>query len=428
MTNNHSAHSSRFRFAVFVLPWISWGLAALFYSNQYFLRVSVSSLSPNLVANFHIDALTIASVAAMFYYAFMVMQIISGVLIDRYGVHIMLTIAALCCALGGFLFAFADNVYVLEASRLLAGAGASFSFIGVITLARAWFSRRSFALVNGLTLTVGTLGAFLGEGPLARLLAIENWRDIIAYVGVFSLLLAVLIWFAVRNRPPYTPRPAESRQTLWTFILQLPAVLTNRHVWTAGIYASFIFVPVAAFLAMWCAPFLRADYHIGLSLAETAASVGFIGLSIGAPLLAWISNTLKKRVPMMTLAALGGFIVMVIILYTRLPLSAVFVLIFLLGIFSSGFTLSFVIVKEFTRAEIAATVFSVTNLLKLLSGAVVLQLIGWSLVKHWSGQHVGHAAIYSLHDFRLSLVLIPVCLAMAFLIGCFIKEPVWREG
>jgi len=64
-----------------VLPWIVWFLAALFYSHQYFLRVSISSLAPHLVKNFHINAITLANVAATFYYAFMVMQLISGALL-----------------------------------------------------------------------------------------------------------------------------------------------------------------------------------------------------------------------------------------------------------------------------------------------------------------------------------------------------------
>ena len=68
-----------------LLPWVIWGLGAIFYCHQYFLRVSVSSLAPDLVANFHINAITLSSVAAMFYYAFMLMQVPCGLLIDRFG-------------------------------------------------------------------------------------------------------------------------------------------------------------------------------------------------------------------------------------------------------------------------------------------------------------------------------------------------------
>jgi len=272
MNNNNEQRSSR-HFAMVIFPWINWGIATLFYCHQYFLRVSISDLGPSLVKNFHINATTLGSVAATFYYAFMAMQLIAGVLLDRYGPRLMLTIAALMCAVSGVLFAVAENVYVLEISRLFAGAGAAFSWIGVLTLTRTWFSPKQFALVTGITVTVGTLGAVLGEGPLAKLLAVDSWREIMLYAGVVAFVLAIFTWFIVRDRPAQATTGTGTTPSLSSLAANLGDIVKNSQIWIVALYGGFLFVPVNAFAAMWCGPFLMAVYHVSLQNAEFAATI-----------------------------------------------------------------------------------------------------------------------------------------------------------
>jgi fucose permease len=94
----------RFKWLMLLLPLFIWGNSLLIYFHQYFLRVSVSSMEHQLLGYFHINALTFSTMAAMFYYAAMIMQIPSGLLIDRYGVRNMLTCSALILSLGCFFF------------------------------------------------------------------------------------------------------------------------------------------------------------------------------------------------------------------------------------------------------------------------------------------------------------------------------------
>ncbi len=406
------------------LPWLSWGFAALFYSHQYFLRVSVSSLAPSLVSNFHINAEVVGEVASSFYIAFILMQIVSGFLIDRFGVRLMLTLAALMCSGGSLLFSEATTPHMLELGRFITGAGASFSYIGVVTLARAWFSHKNFALVNGLTLSVGTIGAVLGGGPLAYYLQISNWREVIFETSMVSLFLVLVIWLFVRDCPAAKKEKYVAIK-FNEFLKHLRGVFFNPQLLFTSMYSSFLFVPVIAFAALWGAPFIATAYGLNNEAANFATSMIFLGVGVGSPLVAWLSNMLQRRVLIMTSSTLGAMIAMLLVLYIHSPIYVVFIILFLLGVFISSFTLSFVIVREITDHCVAATAFSFVNLLKLLGGTVILQLSGWLLQEHWSDYHEGGATIYSLHNFRFALVLIPACLLMAFIASLFIKEPRW---
>jgi len=55
-----------------ILPWIIWGIASVFYAHQYFLRISVSGLEPELVKYFHINAVAIGYIAAAFFVGYLV--------------------------------------------------------------------------------------------------------------------------------------------------------------------------------------------------------------------------------------------------------------------------------------------------------------------------------------------------------------------
>jgi len=409
------------KFWMLICPWVVWACAVTFYSHQYFLRVSVSSLSPNLVSHFHINAMTLAGVAASFYYAFMAMQLISGILLDRFGPQIMLPLAAFLCGIGAILFALAPNVAFLEFSRIIIGAAASFAFIGVLTLCRLWFPASQFALLNGITMSVGTFGAFLGEGPLADLLNIINWREIILFAGAFAILLSVLIWFVMRDCKPQI-NPDEKPHSFHDIFGNLPKLLRMRTVWLAGSYACFIFAPVSAFAALWCGPFMVTRYHVSLTVAETASSMVFIGVGVGAPMLATLTKTLNS-VTIMRLAAIGAVLMISTVIYMNVyPLGLMMVVLFLLGAFVSAFSLAFVVVGERIDDEMAATAFSLTNFMKLLGGAILLYVIGYILDLHVGDHQAIKAGHYSLTDYRTALMVLPISLALAFGVSLFIKS------
>jgi sugar phosphate permease len=55
--------------------------------------------------------------------------------------------------------------------------------------------------MTGATILLGNAGSLLAAAPLAWVLTYVSWRTVFVAVGVFSLLLAVLAWWLVRNHP-----------------------------------------------------------------------------------------------------------------------------------------------------------------------------------------------------------------------------------
>ena len=406
------AKKSHHRLWVLLLPWLSWGLTVTFYCYQYFIRVSISSLQPDLVKHFHINYVSLASIAAAFYYAFIVTQLFSGFLIDRLGARVCLVFATLMATIGSFVFASSQQVHALEISRVLVGIGAAFSYVGALALCRAWFDEKKFALLNGLTLSIGTLGAFLGEGPLAYLLSIENWRHVLFEMGVLSAVLTVMIAIFVRNSPDEKREkqviPFDGKK----FIAKIKQTCKLPRFWWAAICGGCFFAPVTGFAALWCETYLIKLYQASSVVAGTGASLIFIGVGVGAPCIAWISNYFNQRVRVMRATSFLACLLMLAILFIPMPIQLMFFVLFALGFCVSGFSLVFVLVRMIVPKDIIATLFSVTNFVKLFVGTALIEVIGL-LMADVKVSEAGHQAL--LH-FRMALLAIPVSLLLAFFI------------
>src|SRR6185312_6891955 len=185
----------------FVLATIICSLAAMFYLYEFILQVSPAVMTKELMHDLSLNAAGLGAMAAFYYYAYTFMQLPAGLLSDRFGPRFLLTIATLICVLGAIFFAFTHNVALASTGRFLMGIGSAFSFIGALLLVSRWFPPQYFALLAGIVQLMSSIGAIAGEMPLAAAVNIWGWRETMGWLAVLGVVLAVLIWAIVRDKP-----------------------------------------------------------------------------------------------------------------------------------------------------------------------------------------------------------------------------------
>ncbi len=158
-------------------PWIVCGLAALFYTYEYVLRITPSVMTHELMMSFGISAAALGNLSAFYYYAFTPMQMPVGVLMDRFGPRRLLILACLACALGSALFV-CQTFYWAALGRFLVGFGSAFAFVGVLKLAAMWHAPDKFALISGLCTCLGMLGGWFGDNVLSPSVGFFGWRPL----------------------------------------------------------------------------------------------------------------------------------------------------------------------------------------------------------------------------------------------------------
>lgn len=404
--------------------WLIWGLGAAFFLSEYFARIAPGIMVPELMSAFRVNALSLGSLSAIFYTAYLSMQMPVGTLVDKFGPHRLLTVTAALCAAGCFIFANAEGLFLAKFGRFLMGFGASFAFVGTLKLATIWFSPTRFGLLSGLTQALGMVGAAVAAGPLSLLVHATGWRNTMWLIGVVLLLVSILIGLIVRDQPKSVstemPQKTDSKLGFWE---AFGVVLRNPQSWLNALYAGLVYAPTAAFAELWGVSYLSRVYGVDRSLAANAVSCIFIGLAIGCPITGWISDKIRRRRPVMLVAAVSSLVFMALALYSPgLSINTLFILLFLYGLSNAGFATSYALAGEINPRRVAGTSLGFANMASVLVGACFQPVIGWFLDLQWKGQMLDGAQVYSVDAYRHAMMALPICLALGVIFTFLVKE------
>lgn len=411
-----------------ILPFIICSFAGLFLVYEFTLQVSPSVMTQGLMSSFHINALTLGSAMAMYYYAYTPMQLFSGLSFDHFGARKTLTVAICACAIGTVFLAASHNIYFAGLGRFLTGLGSSCAFVGVLFLGERWFHPRHFYLVAGITELLGCLGAVSGQIPVSHAVDYFGWRNTLYALAIFGFVLGVFVWFIIRERQPrkdYLHLPEQLS------ILQgLKHVLKTPQSWAVGLYAFCVFAPITTFAALWGVPFLAVKYQISTPLAGSMCAMIWLGMGIGSPIAGWFSEKLfSRRKPLGFCALLGLIVVLITVYVPNVPLSLMFVLLFLFGVATSGQSLSFNLINDKMPSKVIGTAMGFNNMLIVMSGAIFQPLVGSILSNLWNGHMQNGAPVYSLQNYQYAFILLPIFYLLGYLINKFwIKETLSVEN
>jgi len=406
-------------------PWMVWGLACLFYFYECLLQVSPSVMSNELMRDFSVTSQTLGILSGIYFYSYAAMQLPGGVLMDYFGPHRLLTIATVVCAVSTIAFGMTDNFFMACVARLMIGFGSAFAAVGTMKLAANWFPAQRFALLTGLMVTIGMLGAIGGEAPLAILIDSFGWRKSMIIMGGIGLILSVLLVLIARDKPKNYKAPVHTHSLEEEEPL-LPSILTlikNRQLWLVASYGGLIYMATPVFCGLWGVPFLMTKMAITKATAANYISLVFIGWAIASPLWGIFSNRIGLRKPPMYIGAIGALLTSTAFIFAPIHSTLLIeILLFAFGIFSAGFLPAFTVAKELCNKKYVATGLSFMNMMNMVGIALAQPLIGFILDKMWQGEMVGTVRIYPLVAYQTALALLPIGMLIALIILPRIKE------
>jgi sugar phosphate permease len=391
------------------LRWTAFVIVGLAYVLSFFHRFAPAAVASDLQQAFNTSSAALGGLAATYFYVYTVMQIPTGVLVDTMGPRRVAVIGGLIGGIGSILFGMADTLAMASAGRLLVGLGVSVMFIAMLKLNAVWFHDRHFGTVTGVTILVGNSGSLLAAAPLAWALGFVSWRTVFIAVGVFSLLLAVLSWWFVRNHPGEAGLPSlreldgktahPPHQGHWYDGLLI--VLKNRATWP-GLWVNMgIAGSLFAFGGLWAVPYLHDVYGMDRATATNHTTLLLAGFAIGAFFIGTLSDRIGRRKPVMMAAALLWCLCWLPLLGgMALPGAASYLLFLLMGLAAPGFTLSWACAKEVNPPALSGMATSVVNVGAFLGTAIMQPLVGWA-IDHAHEHHPDTAL--GLADYQVGL-------------------------
>lgn len=416
-----------------VIGWLICALGAIYYSYEYFLRISPSVMEHSLREHFGLTATGFGMLSAFYYYAYVPLQIPVGVLLDRYGPRLLITIACLICVVGTFMFAGTTVFWIAALGRFLVGFGSAFAFVGVLKLATIWLPEDKLGMVSGMAAALGTIGAMIGDNLLGALVMDIGWERTVNLTAYAGIILAVILWFGIRDKKSTNQKQSGTVDSFRKSMIDLGIIVRNKQIWLNGLFGCLVYLPTTVFAELWGIPYLKHAHALTQSQADFANSLLFFGFTLGAPTMGYISDKLKRRKPPMLFGAMGAGIVMMIILYMpNLTATQINGLMFVLGLLYSAQCIVFAVGREVSPNEAAGTAMAMTNMLVML-GAMFLQpmvgkLLDFSLASHMANIPLQDVPVDKLHqlytadDYQFALSIIPIGIIIAAILTFFLKE------
>ena len=408
-----------------------WGLGAAFYLIGFYQRVAPAVITRELMSEFSLGAAALGNLAAFYYYSYVAIQIPAGLLADRWGPRRVLTAGAATAAAGTLLFALAPGYAAAGLGRLLIGGSVGVAFVSMLKLAGHWFAPTRFAMLSGLALACGVLGAVSAGVPLRLLVDAFGWRNVLSLSAALTALLAVAIWLAVRDDPAergyasYAPAAPARHAPILASVRQ---ALATRNVWVVFLISGAVSGPTLTFGGLWGVPFLSTHYGLSTSHASMITSLLLVCWAVAGPFIGALSDRLRRRKPLYAIGAVlatSGWCAALLV--PGLPLPLLVALLALVGCASSAVMVGFAIAKESAPAALAGTAGGIANMGNMLGGMIMQPAVGWILDRRWSGTLAHGVRIYDFDAYRAGFTLMIIWLGASLLLLAFVRETHCRQ-
>ena len=273
--------------------WTAFWIASAFFLFEFVTRIE-PSLAAGPIARFYgLSNGDFGTLASLFFWIYAPMQIVVGLLLDRYGARRFILLGSFACAAGVLTFAATHNVLIGGLGRVLTGFGASFAFVAALWLVNHWFAPERFALLSGGVNAVGMLGTAIGAVALSNLITQAGWHAVFFMTGISGLAIFVLALLFLRE--PHSPASTATSAPAEHVRQSLADVVGHRRTWVIAIVGLLYYMPVNVYGGLWGTTELMKDHHLSRVTAETAVSMVFWGMAAGSVGGGWLSDRLGHR-------------------------------------------------------------------------------------------------------------------------------------
>ena len=413
----------RYRWAIFAVLTVG-------YFFVYFHRISVSVVGQDIVADV---GGSIGFLSSVYYWTYTAMQIPSGVMADRFGARAASTVFLLIASIGSLVTCVGTEFWMIVLGKVMIAAGMAVVYVPLMKLVSVWFPKSDFAVLSGVVIAVGNVGAIAATGPLELMAQALGWREVFLVLGVITLVLAVLCATVIRNHPKDRGLPSveavelsehgtavvESSAARIPVMKGLRIVLSGgRKFWTCALAYFLVYGSIMTFQGTWAVTYFNNVYDFVLSASwmVTALGVGKIlsTLAIGGMTSRGIIRSKRKAMIYGTSVFTVLWAVIFVFAGDIDSYWFWFAVSFAFGFFGGFMTLSFTQVKEWYPIAISGTAVSGTNIFLFLGASVCTTI---------SGAIIGTA--YTLDNFTVlwGLMLLFSAVAVVLLVLSVEKHP-----
>lgn len=267
----------------YVLVWL---LLILAWASNFVIRIGFSALLPSIMGELQLSYTRTGLLASAFFYAYVIMQLPSGLLGDRFGRRRVLLLGLLGGAVAAGLTGLAGSFATLFVARALTGGfqGSLFSNDRAIIVTVTPPDR--IGLGQGVSFAGPGVGLTVGLVIGGLLVEVLPWRTVMMLFGLGPVVAALLIF---RYVP--APVPAGGRVPVGE---RMGRLVANGPLWLLAL-VSLCAIANQFILATWAPLFFQEVGVTDVGRASSYAALQGIAASLGMIVGGWAHDRLARR-------------------------------------------------------------------------------------------------------------------------------------
>jgi predicted MFS family arabinose efflux permease len=322
---------------------------------------------------------------------------------------------------GCIIFGLAPGIGWASVGRTLIGLGVGGVYVPAIKAFSQWFSKKEFAFMIGLLMSVGNFGAVIATTPLAWAADLWGWRPTFFIIGAITLLIACFTllmthdYITASKADPMdadknTTKPPDEKYGALS-------ILASKQFWLVAFIFFGIYGTLVTFQGLWATPFLMTAFGIDRIFASKLNMLIPIGVIVGSPVIGWLSARFswdKAKILIMILLIYTLTWIGIIFYYSQLKTAGVSLVLLAMGAATGGFiSMLWAYVQERTSTKILGRISGLLNPAPFF-GIAVFQVITGAILDR--ADRIGD--LYPIagykNAFMVCLAGIVICFGLSF--------------
>ena len=286
--------------------WLVLALLSLAIAGSYYEYDAIAPIAGFLHAARGFTQAQIGMLNAVFSLPNIVLALLGGVLIDRYGPARIATWTAALCLAGAVLTAVGSPYAVMVTGRLIFGVAEEALFIAMLAGLAQWFSAGATALAMALFFSFARIGSYAADtspGWAGALYAhgwqLPLWLAAAATAASFVAALVYRIVDARARANGRLPPAARAERITWSDLVRFD--LSYWYILALNVLFAAVFFP---FRSTFAIEYFQDAKGLTLQQAGLANSWVFFAAIFATPLAGFLADRLGRRSLMMMIATL----------------------------------------------------------------------------------------------------------------------------
>jgi len=408
--------------------WFVMALLFLLYTIANADRANIGFALPYLRKEFAMSNTEAGAIISLFFFAYAAFQIPSGFLVRKFGARAMFSAGMLVTSIFTGLIGTASTAFAFKALRLGVGMAEAPVVIASSSTINNWFPAKEKGTATGIFLAGSKFGPLIVPVICAAIISLWGWRYIFYLFMVPGLILAVVWFFLVANKPSESKftnaaeaeyiadktviadkkvaTPTREYKLRWLDKIvrakKVELLTTPSQVFRSwdiyGVACGYFFlVGLSSVMMSWLPTYLVTVKHFAIMKTAFVASAPFAGTVVGNFFGGWFSDNFlgKRRKPMMIVTAISTSVMMYSLIHAPEDPVMLGLLLFITGVLLAlGYSMYMAYPMGRANKETYPIAWSVVNMGGQIGGACAPLIVGMILDKYnwdavWTALAIG---------------------------------------